>query len=66
MIVIEMFCICIFCVILVFVNFFIVDGLKFKYLLYYFGKFENDLFVLVIDSFRYMYLFFYNVKIDLE
>lgn len=53
-----MFYVCIFCVILVFVNFFIVDGLKFKYLLYYFGKFENDLFVLVIDSFRYMYLFF--------
>jgi len=42
------------------------DGLKFTHPLHHIGKTVNDLPLLVIDSFRHMYLWRHNPKTDLE
>jgi len=42
------------------------DGLKFTHPLHHIGKTVSDLPVLVIDSFKHMYLWRHNPKTDLE
>jgi len=48
------------------VNALIADGFKFSHPLHHIGKTVKDLPLLVIDSFKHMYLWPHNPKTDLE